>query len=90
MGSDDDVSPGRLQRLMVDAGMEEESSYDHGPWVYCIDWAQYLHQCTLVLTAEFASLIAMELGRNPIVNDEAAFDIYPPYALVFEIPRASH
>ena len=38
-----------------------------------------------VLTAEYASLIAMEFGRNPIVNDEAAFDIYPPYALVFEI-----
>jgi hypothetical protein len=30
-----------------------------------------------VLTAEYASLIAMEFNRNPIVNDEAAFDIYP-------------
>jgi len=32
----------------------------------------------------------MEFGRNPIVNDEAAFDIYPPYALVFNIHRASN
>lgn len=54
------VSLGRLQKVMANAGMEEQSSYDH------------------VLTAEYASLIAMEFGRNPIVNDEAAFDIYPP------------
>ncbi|KAL6305379.1 initiation factor 2 [Sparassis latifolia] len=32
-----------------------------------------------MLTAEYASLLAMEYGRNPVVNDEAAFDIYPPY-----------
>lgn len=32
----------------------------------------------LVLTSEFASLLAMEFNRNPVVNDEAAFDIYPP------------
>ncbi|KAH9951954.1 initiation factor 2 [Amylocystis lapponica] len=31
-----------------------------------------------MLTAEYASLLAMEYGRNPVVNDEAAFDIYPP------------
>ena len=38
------------------------------------------HSCPAsVLTAEYASLIAMEFGRNPVVNDEAAFDIYPPY-----------
>jgi translation initiation factor IF-2 len=30
-----------------------------------------------VLTAEYASLLAMELNRNPVVNDEAAFDIFP-------------
>lgn len=54
------VSLGRLQRVMANAGMEEQSSYDH------------------VLTSEYASLLAMEFGRNPIVNDEAAFDIYPP------------
>jgi translation initiation factor IF-2 len=32
-----------------------------------------------VLTAEYASLLAAEFDRNPIVNDEAAFDIHPPY-----------
>lgn len=31
-----------------------------------------------VLTSEYASLLAMEFNRNPIVNDEAAFDIHPP------------
>ena len=41
-----------------------------------------------VLTAEYASLIAMEFGRNPIVNDEAAFDIYPPYALNFRLIKS--
>ncbi|KIP08161.1 hypothetical protein PHLGIDRAFT_69795 [Phlebiopsis gigantea 11061_1 CR5-6] len=31
-----------------------------------------------ILTAEYASLLAMEFNRNPVVDDEAAFDIYPP------------
>ncbi|KAI0341754.1 initiation factor 2 [Trametopsis cervina] len=31
-----------------------------------------------MLNSEYASLIAMEFGRDPIVNDEAAFDIYAP------------
>ncbi|TFK55179.1 initiation factor 2 [Heliocybe sulcata] len=30
-----------------------------------------------ILTSEYASLLVMEFGRNPVVNDEAAFDIYP-------------
>lgn len=30
-----------------------------------------------VLTSDYAVLLAEEFGRNPIVNDEAAFDIYP-------------
>jgi translation initiation factor IF-2 len=34
----------------------------------------------LVLTAEYASLLAAEFDRNPIVNDEAAFDVFPPAA----------
>lgn len=33
-----------------------------------------------VLTSDYAVLLAEEFGRNPIVNDEAAFDIYPPLA----------
>jgi hypothetical protein len=42
----------------------------------------------LVLTSDYAVLLAEEFGRNPIVNDEAAFDIYPssvPFSL-----RSSH
>ncbi|KAF8163171.1 P-loop containing nucleoside triphosphate hydrolase protein [Crassisporium funariophilum] len=31
-----------------------------------------------ILTSDYAVLLAEEFGRNPIVNDEAAFDIYPP------------
>ncbi|KAF8078085.1 P-loop containing nucleoside triphosphate hydrolase protein [Lyophyllum atratum] len=36
--------------------------------------AEYDH----MLTSDYAVLLAEEFGRNPIVNDEAAFDIYPP------------
>ncbi|KAG6832679.1 hypothetical protein H0H92_012251 [Tricholoma furcatifolium] len=35
--------------------------------------AEYDH----VLTSDYAVLLAEEFGRNPIINDEAAFDIYP-------------
>ncbi|KAJ7197156.1 hypothetical protein GGX14DRAFT_668295, partial [Mycena pura] len=31
-----------------------------------------------VLTSDYAILLAEEFGRKPIVNDEAAFDLYPP------------
>ncbi|KAI6043133.1 initiation factor 2 [Pisolithus marmoratus] len=31
-----------------------------------------------VLTSDYAALLAEDFGRNPIVNDEAAFDLYPP------------
>ncbi|KAJ7445702.1 P-loop containing nucleoside triphosphate hydrolase protein [Mycena galericulata] len=31
-----------------------------------------------VLTADYAVLLAEEFGRKPTVNDEAAFDLYPP------------
>ncbi|KAN0075269.1 hypothetical protein V8E55_011292 [Tylopilus felleus] len=31
-----------------------------------------------VLTSDFAALLVQEFGRNPIINDEAAFDLYPP------------
>ncbi|KAI0647229.1 initiation factor 2 [Trametes meyenii] len=33
-----------------------------------------------MLTSEYASLLALEFHRNPVINDEAAFDIYPPSA----------
>lgn len=38
------------------------------------DEASYDH----VLTSDYAVLLAEELGRNPIVDDEAAFDLYTP------------
>ncbi|CAK5279456.1 unnamed protein product [Mycena citricolor] len=31
-----------------------------------------------VLTSDYAVLLAEEMGRRPIVNDEAAFDLFPP------------
>ncbi|KAF8184878.1 initiation factor 2 [Mycena galopus ATCC 62051] len=31
-----------------------------------------------VLTSDYAVLLAEEFGRTPIVNDEAAFDLFPP------------
>lgn len=34
-----------------------------------------------VLTAEDASLIALELNFDPVIDDEAAFDIYPAYEI---------
>ncbi|KZT28492.1 initiation factor 2 [Neolentinus lepideus HHB14362 ss-1] len=41
-----------------------------------------------ILTSEYASLLVMEFGRNPVVNDEAAFDIYPspPHAESDKLP----
>jgi len=33
----------------------------------------------LVLTSDYAVLLAEEFGFNPIVDDEAAFDILPPW-----------
>ncbi len=38
--------------------------------------ADWLH---VALTAEQACDLALEYGFNPVVNDEAAFDIYPEY-----------
>ena len=36
----------------------------------------------LVLTADYATLLAEEFGRKPVIDDEAAFDLYPPYVLL--------
>jgi translation initiation factor IF-2 len=38
---------------------------------------------TTVLTSDYAALLAEEFNRKPIFNDEAAFDLYPPYAYLF-------
>ncbi|KAF9532310.1 P-loop containing nucleoside triphosphate hydrolase protein [Crepidotus variabilis] len=34
-----------------------------------------------ILSADYAALLAEEFGFNPVVDDEAAFDIYPPKPL---------
>ncbi|KAH8106763.1 initiation factor 2 [Cristinia sonorae] len=31
-----------------------------------------------MLSSEYSSLLALEFGRDPVVDDEAAFDIHPP------------
>ena len=36
----------------------------------------------LVLNADYAALLADEMGFNPIIDDEAAFDIHPPSVTV--------
>jgi len=35
----------------------------------------------IVLTSDYAVLLAEELGFKPVVDDEAAFDIYAPFVL---------
>ncbi|KAI5124384.1 hypothetical protein M0805_008987 [Coniferiporia weirii] len=42
-----------------------------------------------MLSADDASLLAMEFNRNPVVDDEAAFDIYasPPHPDYASLPR---
>ncbi|KAJ2916853.1 hypothetical protein MD484_g3545, partial [Candolleomyces efflorescens] len=32
----------------------------------------------LVLTTDYATLLAEEFGRQPVIDDEAAFDLFPP------------
>lgn len=62
---------------MRDAGMEAESAYDYGS---SIPPPPHLPNVTVnaVLTSDYAVLLAEDYGRHPIVNDEAAFDLYPP------------
>jgi len=57
--------------------MGESASYDHGKEV---DYPECLTAAltpSLVLTSDYAVLLAEEFNRNPVINDEAAFDIYP-------------
>ncbi|KAI5981009.1 P-loop containing nucleoside triphosphate hydrolase protein, partial [Pisolithus albus] len=55
-----DVHLGTLRKKMVQAGMRENTSYNH------------------VFTSDYATLLAEDFGRNPILNDEAALYLYPP------------
>ncbi|KAF9458674.1 hypothetical protein BDZ94DRAFT_1270200 [Collybia nuda] len=64
------VSVGTLARLL---GVRLERLQHKMRNAGMSSWAKYDH----VLTSDYAVLLAEEFGRNPIVNDEAAFDIYP-------------
>ncbi|KAG2115123.1 initiation factor 2 [Suillus discolor] len=65
------VSVGQLARLLnVRQTLLQRKMVDAGMEAE----ASYDH----VLTSDYAALLAEEFGRNPIINDEAAFDIYPP------------
>lgn len=65
------VSVGQLARLLnVRQTLLQRKMVDAGMAAE----ASYDH----VLTSDYAALLAEEFGRTPIINDEAAFDIYPP------------
>lgn len=70
------MTQGTLQRTMDQVGMHEESSYDYGTQSSFSLLEKLNH--SIVLTSDFAALLVQEFGRNPIINDEAAFDLYPP------------
>ncbi|GLB35084.1 putative translation-initiation factor 2 [Lyophyllum shimeji] len=65
------VSVGALARLL---GVRLEQLQHKMRLAGMAEEAEYDH----VLTSDYAVLLAEEFGRNPIVNDEAAFDIFPP------------
>lgn len=58
------------------SGMSQEAEYDHSSSLFSSILSS-INCFVAVLTADYAVLLAEEFGRNPIVNDEAAFDIYP-------------
>lgn len=37
-----------------------------------------------VLNSDYASMLALEFQKTPIVDEEAAFDIFPPYVTFFD------
>ncbi|KAF8498053.1 hypothetical protein F5888DRAFT_1906373, partial [Russula emetica] len=65
------VSVGNLARILgVSIGRLQQKMWEAG----MVEEASYDH----VLTSEYAVLLADEFNRNSVVNDEAAFDLYPP------------
>ena len=57
--------------------MGDEASYDHGTLNLNAFPGVALTLIFLVLTSEYAALLAEEFRYKPVVNDEAAFDLYP-------------
>lgn len=78
------TATGSLQRKMRAVGMTEDQLHvDHSE---CSLQGETFSRCRakmilnskiIVLSAEDASLIAMEYGLNPVVDEERSFDIYP-------------
>lgn len=63
---------------MTRIGMTSESHYDHSESDSLIGFRLIIKTLDfLVLTSDLASLLAEEFRYNPIVDDEAAFDIHP-------------
>lgn len=62
---------------MIRVGMESEASHDHSMCSRLCGFNVFSIYRT-VLTSDYASLLALEFNRNPVINDEAAFDIYAP------------
>lgn len=65
------ISVSNLARLLnIRIGRLQDKMYVVG-----MDESAYDH----ILTADDASLLALEFGLNPIINEDAAFDIYPEH-----------
>jgi len=43
----------------------------------CLDHSEHHEKSFPVLSSDDAYVLALEFDRNPIVDDEAAFDLYP-------------
>lgn len=62
---------------MVMSGLQDSTSYDHGDSPRFFFFIPSFNGDCIVLNSEYASMLALEFGKNPVVDDEAAFDIYP-------------
>lgn len=65
------VSVGTLARLL---GVRLEHLQHRMRQAGMAEEAKYDH----ILTSDYAVLLTEEFGRNPVVDDEAAFDLHPP------------
>lgn len=63
--------------------MTDEASYDHCTMHLNPALDPRITVPLTVLTADYAALLAEEFGRNPVISDEAAFDIYPLFVTSF-------
>ena len=64
-----------LQHRMSALGMAN-TDYDYSE-SRCADHSEHHEKSFPVLSSDNAYVLALEFDRNPIVDDEAAFDLYP-------------